>query len=451
LQGGIVPEELVKGPFSELPCCPELKQHFGCDRLDFRYVLPFRPRLKAKASAVVDVVLHFHWERCAAGLVLGCPVYTITLLPGEEVRLFSSDRHSRWSYDKDTNLSYRHETTSEESYYTFAMAKAMSDLTVSESGTSSSSSSESWAEGGGGASFSFLGIINIGGGGGGGSYDASSARSFSHQLSRHAASSSSHIAAGVRAASPTAIGEVATRTHAEGESEGHYESSSRLFRNLNKCHAVTYLFYRINKLQVVRFKLVAIESVVRDPAAPTGVVQRPEINLHGGLYVRPGVVAATNPSRLELEKNARASAGAYNDLLVSSVRTLSANVAVKPAEVLEPLVLDQRKAALQAVHQDLLNAEMIDREGKPTEKLVAELSWEREEVLPTPGILVRGCLDNCDTCEPSLQKEIELNLEHKRLENEMLKRQVELLDQAQEYRCCPSGSEEAADAATEEE
>jgi hypothetical protein len=32
---------------------------------------------------------------------------------------------------------------------------------------------------------------------------------------------------------------------------------------------------------------------------------------------------------------------------------------------------------------------------------------------------------------------IELDLERKALENELLKRRIELLDQAQEYRCCP--------------
>jgi hypothetical protein len=36
--------------------------------------------------------------------------------------------------------------------------------------------------------------------------------------------------------------------------------------------------------------------------------------------------------------------------------------------------------------------------------------------------------------EPELMKEIELNLEHKKLENELLKRQTELLEKSPEYR-----------------
>jgi hypothetical protein len=49
-------------------------------------------------------------------------------------------------------------------------------------------------------------------------------------------------------------------------------------------------------------------------------------------------------------------------------------------------------------------------------------------------MLVRGCLDDCDICEPALMREIEL----KALEHELLKRRIEILHRAQEYRCCPA-------------
>ena len=51
--------------------------------------------------------------------------------------------------------------------------------------------------------------------------------------------------------------------------------------------------------------------------------------------------------------------------------------------------------------------------------------------------MVRGCLDSCQTCEPQLEKQISLELERMELENALLKRQVELLHESQEYRCCP--------------
>jgi len=37
-----------------------------------------------------------------------------------------------------------------------------------------------------------------------------------------------------------------------------------------------------------------------------------------------------------------------------------------------------------------------------------------------PGLFVRGCLDECDICEDAGKKEIELDLEHKRLLNKKL-------------------------------
>jgi hypothetical protein len=397
----------------------------------------------------VEVVLNFKFERCSGPLVIGDPVYSTTLLPGEKVRLFTSNRHNRWSYDSESSLSYRHETTSEESFFTAGMAQAMSDLTINESGASISTYEESWAEGGGGASFSFLGF-SIGGGGGGGSYDAESLHAFSRSLSRHAESASAYAAASVRKKSTTSVGEVERRTHAEGESEAHYEASSRMFSNPNRCRAVTYLFYRIDKVQRMRFRLVAVERRIEDPAAPTGAYQRIPADTTGKITVLQQSIPATSKKRLEIEQMARtsqaehlkvaASATGFGQRSVYSGGAFSENVAVMARE---PINIRLRRAALAAVDKDLDTAGILDaKSGKPTERIIAELSWEREEILPTPGILVKGCLDKCETCEPALQEEIKLGIERKRLENELLKRQIELLDKSQEYRCCPAGSAE---------
>ena len=65
-----------------------------------------------------------------------------------------------------------------------------------------------------------------------------------------------------------------------------------------------------------------------------------------------------------------------------------------------------------------------------------------EIALPTAAIIVKGRLDECNTCEPELARALDLDLQRKHLENELLKRQIELLDKAQEYRCCPDGDED---------
>ena len=62
--------------------------------------------LIARGHAVtVDVTLHFRLTRCSGSLAQGDLLYTTTLMPGEKVRLFSSDRHTRFSYDSETKLS----------------------------------------------------------------------------------------------------------------------------------------------------------------------------------------------------------------------------------------------------------------------------------------------------------------------------------------------------------
>ena len=100
-------------------------------------------------------------------------------------------------------------------------------------------------------------------------------------------------------------------------------------------------------------------------------------------------------------------------------------------------------AALEAVDKELAELDLIDaKSGNVSKTAIARFSWERRTCLPTAGILVKGCLDECNICEPALLKEIELDLERKKLKNERLKKQTELLEKSQEYRCCPAGEAE---------
>jgi len=256
----------------------------------------------------------------------------------------------------------------------------------------------------------------------------------------------------VRAKSAVSIGEVERRTHAEGESEAQYESASRIFSNPNKCRAVTYLFYQIKKLQVIRFNLVRIERRIEDPAAPTGAYQRVPADINGRVTVLPQAILATSKNRLEVEENARKSALARRQEAVAAASLTPSTLGYSAVRMAAPIAIgraipfeiEEREAALEEVNRKLVDEKLLDEKTREvSEKVTRELSWERREILPTPGVLVKGCLDNCETCEPALQREIELELEHKQLENEMLKRQIELLEKAQEYRCCTAGSSEA--------
>ena len=87
---------------AEIECCPPLKACKNCDTIDIKYRLPYRPQVD-NSTVPVEVLLHFRFERCSGDLGLGDLIYTTTLLPSEKVRLFTSDRHSRWSFDSETN------------------------------------------------------------------------------------------------------------------------------------------------------------------------------------------------------------------------------------------------------------------------------------------------------------------------------------------------------------
>lgn len=420
---------------AKLDCCPELGECDRCETLDIRYRLPFLPagRVDALRQARVEVTLRFRLERCPGPLTLGDIIYTTTLLPGEQVRLFTSDRHTRFTYDSETDLAYRHATTSEESFFMTGMASAMSSLDVVENVSTSSTFESSSVSGGGGLGIDLFGIVEIGGSVSASGYDSESTSEFARELSQHAQSASRHVEAGVRAASSTSVGEVESRTHTETESSDHFESSSRVFSNPNRCHALGFYFYKLMKCQTVRFQLVAIERRVLDPAAPTGVRPRPPIPT-GGISVVPNAVVATAKDRLEAERRARTSI-VERERDVTGLRVAARTFIGAATAVAEPLVADARRAVLTEVDKELVAAGLLDESGEVSGQAKERFGWERTVLLPTAGVVVKGCLDECDVCEPELRRRIEL-------ENKLLERQIELLEKSQEYRCCPEGSAE---------
>lgn len=428
-----------------IECCPQLEPCEVCDVLNFTYRLPFLPLVAVgdqRLTVPVEVTLHFRLTRCSGPLSLGDLLYSTTLLPGEKVQLYSSDRHSRFSFDSETKLSYHTETTSEESYYAAGMAYGMSNLNLLDTTNASSSFSSSSVSGGGGAGID-LGFFSIGGSAAAGSYDANSTSALAHSLSQHSESLQQHMEVSTRAAASTSIGEVATRTHQQGESEDQYESSSRTFSNPNRCHAVTFLFYRINKCQTVKFELVSIDRRVDDPLAPTGVELNPPKPLTG-VGILSSRVLATSSNRLDVATRALQSVaveqggtlGTTGALLARTLTSFGAQV---------PLPVNVRQAALQQVDQDLVQEGLLDQiGGQVTPAVQQALGWDKTMSIPTPGVLVKGCLDDCDICEPELEKLIELEITRKDLENQLLQKKITLLEKSQEYRCCPADEEALA-------
>jgi hypothetical protein len=434
-------EEISKG----VPCCPEVTAQPTCDFLDFHYRQLFPTTVTVndrRQSVQVEVLIHARLERCAGALELGDLTYSTTLFPGERVRLFSTDRRSRFSFDSSSNLSYRNEQTTEEHFYMASMERFLSDLTVRDSSRSASRSQHS-AEAHTETSGILETIFSGPSVGVSGSYSSSSSREFLRELRQHAEAAHSRAEMGTRAASTVSIGEVNTRSHAEGQSEDHFESSSREFRNPNRCHAITFYFYRLNKTQTIRFKIVAIRRRVVDPAADTRVTNLPQVS-RGGVTAIPTAILASDPKRLEVEERARQSVLLGNRGLEVNLGAMAAvrPTAFAPTVVAEPLSEAVRERALRQVDQDLVRVGLLDKVGgQLSEQARLEFSFERKTSFPTPGFFVRGCLDECSICEESLQEEINLGLEQKRLQNEHLKRQIELMEKDQEHRCCPEATE----------
>lgn len=424
-------------------CCPQLEPCEVCDVLNFTYRLPFRPLVvvgNQRQTVPVEVTLHYQLTRCAGPLSLGDLTYSTTLLPGEQVRLSSSDRHTRFSFDSETKLSYHNESTSEESYYAAGMAYGMSNLNVLDTTNAISSFSSSSVSGGGGAGID-LGFFSIGGSAAASSHDAHSASTLAHSLSQHAESLQQHMEVSTRAAASTSIGEVATRNHQQSESDDQYESASRTFKNPNHCHAITFLFYRINKCQTVKFELVSIERRVDDPLAPTGVTLNPPKPVTG-VAVHSSAVLATGANRLDVARRALDSVAVEQGGTTATAGALLAR-SLAPFSQQAPIPVNVRQAALQQVDQDLVKEGLLDKVGGVVSPAAQKaLGWNKTMAIPTPGVLVKGCLDDCDICEPELQQQIALDLVRKDLENQLLKKQIDLLEKSQEYRCCPAGETE---------
>ncbi|SFD39800.1 hypothetical protein [Algibacter pectinivorans] len=415
-------------------CCPELPDGKTCDYLDFVYRLTHYTDVKQDNQSQrvpVEVALHVRVERCSGPLQLGNLVYSTTLLPGEKVRLYTQDRRSRFSFDSETQLSYRHEQSAEEQYYLDSYEKFMSDLDSREDINSSESSSGTNSTNA--STSGLLGtIVNGPSARISGSFDASSTKDFMRELSIHAEASHNKSIQMTRESSAIQVGEVSTKTHAEGESESHVESSSRTFHNENRCHSVTYLFYQVDKQQTTKVSIKAIKTRVIDQATPSGVVNNPMLT-NAKLSVVPTAVLATSSKLPEKIKELKAINSDNNPRYTAAYVASNARY-----NVAQPLSETVRLKALENVKNNLIAANILSKEGGATEQTIAEFSFEYKTSIPTAGVVVKGCLDNCNVCEESLMEDIKLDLEHKSLQNKLLQKQIELLEKSQEYRCCPT-------------
>jgi len=425
--------------------------------IDFRRHLIFPTNVRTEQGQIVqvEVILHTRFTRCPGPLALGDIAYTTTLLPGEKVRLATTDRRSRFSFDSESKLSYHSEQISEEQYRLRALRTFMSDENVTDRGSDNYSEQGKWDfHGDASGSIGFLSAsasTNAKG-----SHSASSTSDYLHEHRAHAEMADNQSVEATRKAHSVSIGEVSSRTHTEGESEDHFESSSREFSNPNKCHAITFLFYRIDKTEKIKFELIAIERRVLDPVTPMPVPANP-FRPVGAIATVPQEVPATSTKRLEVQdaaiqadSNLRALAAVGSTPQLATTRTASFSAGLATAVGVttqvafqQAIAEDLRAKALAEVDAKLVKQGLIDKVGGiVSPKIQTEINYERETSIPTAGVIVKSCLDDCNICEPEVERRENLELDRLELENKLLARQIELLDKSQEYRCCPVEEEE---------
>ena len=431
--------------YKDIPCCPNLDTQPVCDVMDMRrrLLFPTSVRTQSGQQVLVEVVLYTRFKRCSGPLALGDVVYTTTLLPGEKVRLATTDRRSRFSFDSESNLSYRSEQMSEEQYRMSSLRSFMSDQNSQDNGSSRSTDKGSWDfHGDASGSIGFMSASADANARG--SHNAESTFEYLQQHSAQARMADNLSVEATRKAHSVSVGEVSSRSHQQGESQDQYEASSREFSNPNACHALTFLFYRINKIETISFEFVAIERRVLDPVAPTPVLANP-IRAIGAVAVMPQEVPATHAKRLDIETRGLQSEALYAQgspqLLAVGRFGLAAGLGAAQAAaepVQTPMSDALRKAALAEVDKQLAERRLLDpKTGGFTTEIRTQFEYTRESSLPTAGVIVKGCFDDCNICEPELQKKMQLELTQLDLQNQLLKRRIDLLDKAQEYRCCP--------------
>jgi len=411
-------------------CCPSMDTKKLCETLQFSYRLSYQPSAEKFQQFLsrpigIEVKFTYKYKKCPGDLVKGDLVYTNTLLPGESVRLFTSDRRSKFTYDASSAAANRNVQSSEESMHAQQFSDSMFDFSSRDKQKSSNQNS-AHVDGHADAGIDILGFggeANMSG-----NFSSTSSSQFAKELHQHAESSNYQSAMSTRKANSISIGESISRSHVSTSSEDQYESSSREFKNPNPGRAITFLFYQIDKTYTVEFYLEEISIRVYNNRIDNSRISANPFSRSNGIGV--------------LSTNVLATDRAANGNLQDDVKFLSIdNSNQQIVDLLPVSIVDSIK---EIVIEELSQIGLLKKDGSISEETKRQFRFETTIALPTPGVLVKGCLDDCNILEPSVVESIALENDHKRLQNDMLKKQIELLEkqiellpQAQEYRCCP--------------
>jgi len=214
--------------------------------------IPITSEKTNKGTVMVPVTIEFEityeMSLCLKGRQPGKLLYTTSLIPQEEVKLYISDR-----YRRTTNETYRYSTHSSFRNNVAALFQSQqsNDLSQYEKNINSSTSG-----GGGGASFNFLGIFSIGGGGSGSSSSSGESITSLQQSLQTFHQTLVSASSAVEADRSIVISNF--------EEQDNLQTTSRTLKNYNNCRAVTYYIRKIDEVYELSATIVNIRWRVKE-------------------------------------------------------------------------------------------------------------------------------------------------------------------------------------------
>ena len=202
------------------------------------------------APGFVTINVTYTHTLCLVGKQHGGLAYTLTLLPGEKMTLYQSDRYRRTTSDTErysvqttfsqfTSAVYQQQNSSNSSF----LAQVLNSQTQSSS-----------ASGGGGIN---LGIFSLGGGGG---ESSSSSSSSAVDLSAQT-SANQFLSVAQQASQYTDLQRSVTISSYEDTET--VSTTQRILVNNNLCHAVNYFVRKVLDVYVITTKVILVTFQVR--------------------------------------------------------------------------------------------------------------------------------------------------------------------------------------------
>lgn len=387
-------------------------------------ILTYRFTLRI-GDVPVECVSRYRVERCTETYVLSDLLHSMTLFPGEEVFMSVRNRHSVSRFTEDKSYSASQVSRSSDRIWMETYKNLATDFDQSTSSKLTTSSHSDFEKGsvGGGGGFN-IGFASIGASGSytSGSFDANSSQEFVSELHQHLRSSFHQTNQVARDSASVSLTEVNSHREVTSELNDELKVSTRRFKNINSCHTVTHYFYQIAKRQRVKIELIDRSCRAVNDQANTAVIMKPL-----ALSLATNQIVSQEVDPIKNDGPGPVFAAVAADTISRDQLTL------KNMNVIATAVFDQAaQARAEAVAKaDALVAELPDFEP-----------FEQLSIIPTEALYVESELGSCALCEPYVVAQHELELERKTLENRKLRREIELLEQYKDYRCCDHEHEE---------